>query len=122
MIMHVLYSLATPHGLIVHHMDVKTVVLNRELEEEIYMDQHDDFVANGQEENMWKLLKSLYVLKQSPKKWHEIFYNVMTSVEFVVNEAHKCVYYWFGREEGMIFCLCVDVKVPFVWEQDLDVA
>jgi hypothetical protein len=56
------------------------------------MDQHDDFVANGQEENMWKLLKSLYVLKQSPKKWHEIFYNVMTSVEFVVNEAHKCVY------------------------------
>jgi hypothetical protein len=34
---HVLLSLATSHGLLVHQVDVKTAFLNRELEEEIYM-------------------------------------------------------------------------------------
>jgi hypothetical protein len=48
-------------------MDVKTTFLNGELEEEIYMDQSDEFVANGQEGKMCKLLKSLYGLKQAPK-------------------------------------------------------
>jgi hypothetical protein len=36
-IIHVLLSLATSHGLLVHQMDVKTTFLNGELEEEIYM-------------------------------------------------------------------------------------
>ena len=45
----------------VHQMDVKTAFLNGELEEEIYMNQPDGFVANGQEGKVCKLLKSLYV-------------------------------------------------------------
>ena len=74
-------------------MDVKTAFLNRELEEEIYMDQPDGFVANGQEGNVCKLLKSLYGLKQDPKQWHEKFDRTLTSASFVVNEANKYVYY-----------------------------
>jgi hypothetical protein len=34
----VLLSLATSHGLLVHQMDVKTIFLNGELDEEIYME------------------------------------------------------------------------------------
>ena len=64
----VLLSLDASHGLLVHQMDVKTTFLNGELEEEIYMDQFDGFVANGQEEKVCKLLKSLYDLKQTPKQ------------------------------------------------------
>ena len=63
----VLLFLAASHGLLVHQMDVKTAFLNGELEEEIYMDQPDGFVANGQEGKVCKLLKSLYGLKQAPK-------------------------------------------------------
>jgi hypothetical protein len=51
-------------------MDVKIIFLNGELEE-IYMDQPDGFVANGQEGKVCKLLKSLYGLKQDLKQWHE---------------------------------------------------
>jgi len=63
----VLLPLAASHGLLVHQMDIKTAFLNGELEEEIYMDQPDGFVANGQEGKVCKLLKSLYGLKQVPK-------------------------------------------------------
>jgi hypothetical protein len=48
-------------------MDIKTTFLNRELEEEIYMDQPDGFAVKGQEGMVCKLLKSLYGLKQAPK-------------------------------------------------------
>ena len=59
----VLLSLAASYGLIVHQMDVKIAFLNEELEEEIYIDQPDGFVANGQEGKVCKLLKLLYGLK-----------------------------------------------------------
>ncbi|KAK1651268.1 hypothetical protein QYE76_069073 [Lolium multiflorum] len=45
----VLLSLAASHGLLVHQIDVKTAFLNGELEEEIYMEQPDGFVVDGQE-------------------------------------------------------------------------
>jgi hypothetical protein len=89
-------------------MDVKTALLNRELEEEIYMDQLNGFVANGQESKVCRLLRSLYGLKQAPKQWHEKFDKTLTSADFVVNEADKCVYYWYGGGKGVILCLYVD--------------
>jgi hypothetical protein len=104
----VLLSLAASHGLLVHQMDVKTAFLNGELEEEIYMDQPDGFVVNGQEGKVCKLLKSLYGLKQAPKQWHEKFERTLTAAGFAVNEADKCVYYRHGGGEGVILCLYVD--------------
>ena len=89
-------------------MDVKAAFLNGELDEEIYMDQPDDFVVNGQEGNVSKLLKSLYGLKQAPKQWHEKFERTLTAADFVVNEADKCMYYRHGGGEGVILCLYVD--------------
>jgi hypothetical protein len=39
---HVLVSMATSHGLLIHQVDVKTTFFNGELEKEIYMDQPMD--------------------------------------------------------------------------------
>jgi hypothetical protein len=46
---HVLLPLTASHGLLVHQMDVKTVFLSGELEEEFYMIQPDGFIVKGQE-------------------------------------------------------------------------
>jgi hypothetical protein len=62
-IIRVLLSLATSHGLLVHDIDVKTTFLNGELEEEMYMTQPDEFIVKGQEDKVCKLPKSFYDLK-----------------------------------------------------------
>jgi len=63
-----LIAVAASYGLIIHQMDVKTTFLNGELDEEIYMDQPEGFIVDGQENKVCRLLKSLYGLKQAHKK------------------------------------------------------
>jgi hypothetical protein len=53
-------------------------------------------------------LKSLYGLKEAPKQCHEKFNRTLVLAGFVVNEADKCIYYRYGRGEGVILCLYVD--------------
>jgi hypothetical protein len=93
---HMLVALAACHVLLIHQMDVKTAFLNGELNEEIYMNQPDGFVALEQENKVCRLRKSLYGLKQAPKQWHEKFNRTFILAGFVVNEADTCVYYRFG--------------------------
>jgi hypothetical protein len=81
----VLLSLTASHGLLVHQMNVNTSFLNGELEDEIYMTHPDGFIVKGQEDKVFKLLKSLYGLKQAPKKWHEKFDVTLISAGFSVN-------------------------------------
>jgi hypothetical protein len=101
---HVLATLAASHGLLIHQMDVKTAFLNVELDEEIYMQQPDGFVALGQKNKVCRLRKSLYGLKQVSKQLHEKFNRTVTSAGFVVNEADTCVSYRFGGGEGVVIC------------------
>jgi hypothetical protein len=87
-------------------MDVKIAFLNGELDEEIYMDQPDGFVAEGQESKVCKLLKSLYGLKQAPKQWHEKFDRTLTSAGFVINDADRCVYYRHVGSRSYVMPVC----------------
>ena len=57
-----------------HQLDVKTVFLNGDLKEEIYMDQPDGFQIKVQEGKVCRLKKSLYGLKQSSRQWYLKFH------------------------------------------------
>lgn len=48
-------------------MEVKINFLNGDLDGEIYMEQFESFVVHGHETKVYKLDKSLYGIKQSPK-------------------------------------------------------
>jgi hypothetical protein len=89
-------SLAASHCLLIHQMDVKTTFLKGELDEEIYMTYPHGFVVTGQEDNVCKLQKSLYGMKQAPKQWHEKFDLTLISKGFSFNEPNRCVYYRHG--------------------------
>ncbi|KAK3008322.1 hypothetical protein RJ639_014426 [Escallonia herrerae] len=55
------------NNLEINQMDVKTVFLNGDLNEEIYIEQPEGFVAPDHKRKVCKLVKSLYGLKQAPK-------------------------------------------------------
>ena len=92
----------------VHQIDVKTVFLNGDLDEEIYMEQPEGFSVMGQEKKVCKLVKSLYGLKQAPKQCHEKFDNVMMLHGFKINKCGKCVYIKDTEHGYVIVCLYVN--------------
>ncbi|KAL0373766.1 UNVERIFIED_CONTAM: Retrovirus-related Pol polyprotein from transposon TNT 1-94 [Sesamum radiatum] len=94
----VLIALASVYSLSIQQMDVKTTFLYGELEEEIYMDQPEGFVAHRNERKVCKLVKSLYGLKQAPKQWHEKFDKTILAFGFTVNENDKSL---FKNESGI---------------------
>ena len=62
-----LLAIAALRNLEINQIDVKTAFLNGELDEEIYIEQSEGFSAPGQGNKVYKLVKSLYELKQAPK-------------------------------------------------------
>ena len=61
-----LIAIAVIRNLEIHQMDVKTTLLNGDLDEEIYMEQPEGFIVPGPEKKVCRLVKSLYGLKQAP--------------------------------------------------------
>lgn len=101
-------AIAALRNLEVDQMDVKTVFLNGDLEEVIYMEQFEGFSSPGHEKKVCKLVKSLYGLKQAPKQWYEKFNNVMIESRFKINECDKCAYVKDTKDKYVILCLYVD--------------
>ena len=62
-----LMAIVALHNLEIHQMDVKISFLNDELNDEIYLEQPEGFIAPSQEKKVCRLVKSLYGLKQAPK-------------------------------------------------------
>ena len=62
------FSIVASHDLQLEQLDVKTVFLHGELEEDIYMDQPEGFIVPSKEKFVCKLKRSLYGLKQSPRQ------------------------------------------------------
>ena len=73
-------------------IDVKTAFLNGYLEKEIYMSQPDEFIKEGQEQKVYKLLKSIYGLKQASRSWNLWFDETIKTYGFERNVDEPCVY------------------------------
>ncbi|GJS06785.1 calcineurin B-like protein 4 [Tanacetum coccineum] len=52
----------------VHQMDMKMTFLNSDLEKVLYMNQPKGFMAPGLESKVYRLVNSLYGLRQAPKQ------------------------------------------------------
>lgn len=80
-IIRVLLAFASIYKLVVHQMDVYIVFLHGDLEEKIYMDQHE-LVKPGQEWKVCMLVGSFY----KPSTCHETFDFVILFFGFQINE------------------------------------
>ncbi|KAA0041891.1 putative Polyprotein [Cucumis melo var. makuwa] len=59
--------MAATHKWPFHQLDIKSAFLHSDLQEEVYMEQPPEFVAQGESDKVCRLRKSLYGLKQSPR-------------------------------------------------------
>ena len=71
-------------------MDVKTAFLYGDIDEEIYMEQPEGYSDGNQ---VCRLKKSLYGLKQSPRCWYHRIHKFMREHGFTRAEADHAVYY-----------------------------
>ena len=71
---------------------MKTAFLHGDLEEEIYMEQPEGFEVAEKEHLVYKLNKSLYGLKQTPRQWYKKFESFMTNLGYHNAQADQCVF------------------------------
>ena len=69
----ILLSLAVNFNRPLHQLDIKNVFLNGDLEKQVFMNLPPGFEEKLGSNKVFKLKKSLYGLKQSPKAWLERF-------------------------------------------------
>lgn len=104
-----LLALAALEDWEIHQVDVKSAYLNGELDEEIYMEQPEGFVAAGEERKVCRLLKALYGLKQAGRQWHLRLRSVLEKLGFVAFDSGDVSIFVLRRQVGDIIILIVYV-------------
>ena len=84
-------TLIAHYDLVLHQIDVSTF-LNENLDEEVFMDQPEDFIVEQKEHMMCKLKMSIYGLKQASRQWYLKCNNTITSFGFKENIVDRCIY------------------------------
>lgn len=88
----ILFAIAAVLDWEIGHMDVKAAFLNGELKEELFLKQPKGFVVEGKAEYVWKLLKSLYGLKQASRVWYYKFRAALIKLGFSPLLADPCIF------------------------------
>jgi hypothetical protein len=91
-----------------HQMDVKTVFLNGEIEEEAYIEQTEGFVIHNEKYHVCRLKKTIYGLKQAPHAWYKKMDGFLMSLGFNKSTADPNLGYHIDGNECLILVLYVD--------------
>ena len=113
-----LLSLAAHHDWEAHHMDVKAAYLNGLLQEEIYMQQPEGFVAAGKEQLVCRLRKALYGLKQAGRAWHQTIDPALKRLGLTPLASDYCVYV-HRSQQGHVLILALYVDDLFLFSPSL---
>jgi hypothetical protein len=97
-------ALVTHYDLELHQINIKTVFLNGDLQESVYMAQPEGFAIEGKENMGCRLKKFIYVLKQASRQWYLKFDEVIKIFGFVKNQVDNCVCI---KIKGSIFIILV---------------
>jgi hypothetical protein len=92
----------------VHHMDVKTAFLNRDLGKEVYVAQPLGFVSAGTSSKVLRLHKALYGLRQAPRAWNTKLNSVLVSLGFTRSPSEHAVYTRGKDKERLLLGVYVD--------------
>nr|GEY73194.1 retrovirus-related Pol polyprotein from transposon TNT 1-94 [Tanacetum cinerariifolium] len=89
-------------------MDVKTVFLNGNLREEVYISQPDGFVDPDNPNHVYKLKKALYGLKQALRAWYDMLSSFLLSQDFSKGSVDLTLFIRRNRIELFMVQIYVD--------------
>ena len=89
-------------------LDVKTVFLFGELEEEIYMDQPEGFMVKGKEFKVCHLWKTIYGLKQAALQWNKQLHKSLLEMGFTRSLSDPGTYLKIIGQDIIILLVYVD--------------
>ena len=103
-------SVANKYKFKIKQLDVETAFLYRNLTENIYMELPKGLTKDKELSSnfIWKLKRSLYGLKISPKKWNDKFTESMKRIFFTTNEIDPCTFIKRTAKGIIIVLLYVD--------------
>jgi hypothetical protein len=104
----VIMSLAITFDIEIKHMNVKTMFLHGDLEEEMYLKQLEGFVVKGKQELVCKPKISLYSLMKSPRMWSKKFDTYILSFGFMRSKDDHYIYCKEGGTHFIYVSLYVD--------------
>ena len=99
-----LFGLAAERRLHAEQMDIVTAFLYGLLDEIIFVNQPDGFIADPS--LVCQLLKALYGLKQSPRVWYGVISDFLKSLGFTPSAADKCVF--VSKDKKTFIAIYVD--------------
>lgn len=107
--MRLLIALIAHHNWKIYQLDVKSAFLNGILEEEVYVQQPEGFIMEGEESKVYRLKKVLYGLQQAPRAWNARIDGYLHQNGFTKCPYEHVVYMKKNhRGEFLIICLYVD--------------
>ncbi|GKE69035.1 retrovirus-related pol polyprotein from transposon TNT 1-94 [Tanacetum coccineum] len=110
-------------NMVVYQMDVKTVFLNGNLREEVYVSQPNGFVDQDNHNYVYKLKKILYGLKQAPRAWYDMLSSFLISQDFSKGSVDPTLFIHREGKELLLkysFDSCDPVDTPEVEKSKLD--
>lgn len=112
-----LFALAVKHDLDICQMDAVSAFLQGDIEEEIYMKQPQMYGNNGEE--VCRLNKSLYGLKQASRQWNKKIDMTLREMGLSRSKLDPCIYYKIVDSSNMFFlAIYVDDLVLFTNNQE----
>ena len=100
-------------------MDFVTAFLSCMLDEDIYIQQPDDYLKKGKECLVCKLKKPLYCLKQLPRSCNKVLKEFLTSVGFVQSSADPCTYIKSGNCHVVVAAYVDDLVIATKTEEEM---
>jgi hypothetical protein len=92
----------------VYQLDVKSAFLNGFLQEEIYVEQPEGYVKEGEEDKVYLLKKALYGLKQASRAWYSIIDEHLQNLGFAKSFSKSTLYVKQNGAIILIISLYVD--------------
>ncbi|RVW37569.1 Retrovirus-related Pol polyprotein from transposon RE1 [Vitis vinifera] len=114
----VLISLATNLNWPLHQFDVKNAFLHGELEEEVYTDIPSGYSVTTGTNEVCKLQRALYGLKQSPRAWFGRFSLAMKKYGF--QQSHVDHTLFLKKQQGKVTALIVYVDDMVITGDDIE--